>query len=62
MDYVIDFYIPKKGLSSSVFSVKILVVEIFDSISQIIKVLSGNISRVNECATMPSVNNVTTAI
>ena len=62
MDYVIHFYIPKKGLSSSAFSIKILVIEIFGSISQIIKVLSGNISRVNECATMPSVNNVTTAI
>ena len=62
LDYVIHFYIPKKGLSSSAFSIKILVIEIFGSISQIIKVLSGNISRVNECATMPSVNNVTTAI
>ena len=26
---------------------------------QIIKVLPGNLPRVNECATMPSINNVT---
>ena len=50
LDYVINFYMSKNGLGSSVFTLKT---------RQRIKVLSGNLLRVNEWATMPSVNNVT---
>ena len=59
LDYVIHFNIPKKGLSSLVFNIKILLVETF---GQTIKVLPGNLSFINECATMPSVKNVTKSI
>ena len=45
------FYIPRKGLSSPVFIIKVLAVNTFGCYS--------SLSHVNECATMPSVNNVT---
>ena len=35
-----------------------LAVQFLVAIRQIIKVLPGNLTRVNDCATMPSVNNV----
>ena len=50
MNYIIHFYKPKKGPSSPVFTIKILVAETF-GITQIIKVLPGNLTRVNEYAT-----------
>ena len=59
MDYVIHFYKPKKGVSSLVFTIKISVAECLVAIRQAIIVLPANLPHVNECATMPSVNNVT---
>ena len=58
LDYVIHFYIYEKGLSSPVCTIKVLMAEMF-GFRQIIRVLPGNLPRVNECATMPSVNNMT---
>ena len=48
LDYVIHFYIPKKGLGSPVFNIKILVVKYLVVIRQIIKVLPGNLSQVKK--------------
>ena len=56
LDYVLHFYKPKRWLLLSKFQwQKYLVV-----IRKKIKVLHDNLPRVNECATMPSVNNVST--
>ena len=67
LNYIIHFYKPKKVLSTinqrkglvPVFAIKILMAEILVAIRQIIKVLPGNLPRVNQYTTMPSVNNVT---
>ena len=45
LDYIIHFYIPKKGLSGPVFTIKILLADI--AIRQIIKVLPRNLSDLN---------------
>ena len=58
LNYVIHFCKPKKGLSSPVFTIEILVAETL-SCYQIIKVVPSNLPRAIECATMPSVSNVT---
>ena len=50
----INFHIPKKGLSSPVFTIKILAVEMFGCY-QADKALPCDFSRVNACAAMPSV-------
>ena len=57
LDFVIRFYKLKKELNSA----KILVAETFGLGRQTVKALPGNLPRVifDECATMPSVNNVT---
>ena len=56
LENVIHFYIPKKGLSSPVLTSKFQWLKYLVVIRQIIKVLRDNLSRVNECATMPAVN------
>ena len=56
LDYVLHFYKPKKWLLLSKFQWQKYLV----SIRKKIKVLHDNLPRVNECATMPSVNNVST--
>ena len=55
LDYVIRFYKPKKELLLSKYQWQKYLV----ATRKIIKVLHGNLPRVNGCATMPSVNNFT---
>ena len=59
LDYVINFYKPKKEPCFAVFTIKILVAKCLVAIRQLIKVLPDSLPCVNECATMPSVNSVT---
>ena len=67
LNCIIHFYKPKKGLSTinlrkglvPFFPIKILMTEILVAIRQIIKILPGNLPRVNQYTTLPSVNNVT---
>ena len=60
-DYVIRFCKPKKGFSSPVFTVEVLVAETVD-IRQIIKLLPSDLPRAIECAAMPPVNDKTSRL
>ena len=59
LDYVIQFYKPRNGLSFPVFNYQDFSGRNLVAIRQIIKALSGDLPLAIECATMTSVNNVT---